>query len=350
MPRKYNKTRRPYRKRYRRRRKNKKGTVNYKKLMDKSINTALERRMVQISQQQKNTLISRKWLTTAPNSLRNSPPILGQDGENFSWHPYTDIVSRPFYNEYIDVIKAADINLTLNNPDGQNPDNAGVNRGMITEQLHGFRTGNSVKIKGISLDIRIISDFGLEALANADNNTALEIIARNFAITRGRIILNYKVVLVTVSNTNQTFPSGDEIAILALRFNNWAYSGKLDVEEKESQRTYKYRTLMSGRINCSPALSFSKIGHDVMQAPTQTDKDPTVNIIPFFREIKQYKAFNPPIQIDYAATDQQGKEKTKQSIYFVANSNYDASSANNPAEQSAAPRIAVISKTYYYDE
>lgn len=342
---------RKYKKSYRTKRKKKytKKGINYTKLMDKRINTALEVRMVQIAQDQQQSLISRKWLTEAPNSLRNAPPILGELGENIGNHPYTDITARPYYNEYIDVIKAADINQPLAIHDPQNPDAAGVTRGMITQDLNGFRTGNSIKIKGISLDIRIISDFGLEALHNTDNNISLEIIKRNFSLTRGNIILDYKVVLVSVSNTNQALPSGDEVAVLALKYNNWGYSPQLDVQEKEEQRTFKYKTLMSGRVNCSPSLSFSKHGRDAAPVPLQNE-DPTCNIIPYFREIKQYKNFNPPIKIEYDAADQSGKAKTTQAIYFVAKSNFDASNAADPAEQSACPRIAVISKTYYYDQ
>lgn len=330
------------------RKKQKKGTINYKKLMDRAINTKLEQRMVEISQANITKLVNRKWLTTAPNQLRNAAPIMGPLGENLASHPYQDITSTPFVSGWIDVIKAADINQPLNNPDLENPDQAGVTRGMITESLHGYRTGNSVKIKGISLDIRIISDFGLEALHNADNNTALEIIGRNFKITRGQITLQYKVVLVSVSQINAALPAGDEVAVLALNYNNWGYTPQIDVAVKEEQRIFKYKTLMSGFINCSPQISFSKHGRDAAPVPLQNE-DPTVNIIPYFREIKQYKEFNPPIQIDYKANDQNGKNKTRQAIYFIAKSNYDNSSSNDPADQSACPRIAVISKAYYFD-
>lgn len=343
MPRRYKKSRKP-----KRRYKSKTVKVNMKKLMDKRINTALEVRMVQIAQSQKQSLVNRKWLTQ-PSTTRNAPPVLGVLGESYATHPYEDITSVPFVSQWIDVIKAADINQPLNQPDLENPDAGGVTRGMITEPLHGYRRGNSVKIKAISLDMRIISDFGLSALHNADNNTALEIVARNYAITQGRIFLEYKVVLVSVSDTSQTLPDPADVAVLALRYNDWGYSPQLDVEHKEENRAYKYKTLMSGRINCSPQISFSKHGRDVAPVPLQNE-DPTVNIIPYFRELKQFKAFNPPIQIDYQDRDQNGKEKTRQAIYFVAKSNYDKSAANNPAEQSACPRIAVISKAYYYDE
>lgn len=346
MPIRYKKnTRRPRR----RRKKNnkKKYSVSVSRLASKKIDTLLERRMVQIVQSQKQTLVNRKWITQ-PLTFRNAPPILGELGENYSSHPYVDITSRPYISEWIDVIKAADINQPLNQPDPANPDGAGVTRGMYTEPLHGYRRGNTVKVKGISLDMRIISDFGMEALHNTDNNEALEIISRNFTITRGRIFLEYKVVQVSVSNTNQALPPPEEIAVLALKYNNFGYSPQLDVAEKEKERFFKYKTLISGRINCSPQISFSKHGRDVAPVPLQNE-DPTVNVIPFFKEIKQYRAFNPPIQIDYAATDQLGKTKTRTAIYFIAKSNYDASNAGNPQEQSCVPRIAVISKLYYYD-
>lgn len=340
-----------YKKKYKKKyNKNKKYNVSISKLASKKIDSLLERRMVEISQQQKQTLINRKWLTDGIAGVRNSTPIFGRQGENFSSHPYTDITSTPYVNEYIDVIKASDINNPLNVQDPQNPDAAGVTRGMVTEIAHGFRSGNTVLIKGISLDMRIISDFGLERLHNADNNVALEIISRNYQITRGIIMLDYKVVLVTVSDTNAALPTGNEVAILALNYNDWGYSSLIDIQLKELQRTYKYKTLLSGRINCSPQVSFSKIGHDVAQGvPPNNQQDPTVNIIPYFRELKQYKKFNPPIRIDYNTTNQDGKDKTIQAIYFVAKSNYDASAANDPMQQSACPRIAVISKAYYYD-
>lgn len=342
------KTRRPRR---RRRRKNnkKKYSVSVSKLASKKIDTLLERRMVEISQAQLKTLVNRKWITDAPGGLRNATPTFGREGENYSSHPYTYITSTPFVSEWIDVVKASDINLPLNVVDPENPDNAGVTRGMITETAHGYRSGNSIKIKGISLDIRIISDFGLELLSNIENNQALEITKRMFSITRGQIILDYKVVLVKVSNVNQALPSGDEVAILALKYNNFGYSPALDVELKEVERTYTYKTIMSGKINCSPGLSFSKIGHDTAPQAPPPDYDPTVNIQPYFREFKQYKKFPNPIQIDYAPTDQNGKAKTKQAIYFVAKSNFDASNVNAPIDRSCCPQIAVISKMYYYD-
>lgn len=338
MPRKYKNKRKGKKKVY----------VDMKKLQDQKINTIWEERMVQIAQDQQKSYVNRMWLTDAPNGLRNTVPDLGIRGENYSWHGYTYITATPYVCEYIDVIKASDINQPINQTDAQNPDAAGATRGMVTASQHGFRSGNSVKIKGISLDMRIISDFGLELLHNTDNNTALEIIARAYAITKGNIYLEYKVVLVSVSNTNQALPSGDEVAVLALTYNNWGYSPVLDIEEKSENRTYKYKTLMSGRINCSPSVSFSKIGHDVAPVPL-VDHDPTCNIIPYFRELKQYKEFNPPIRIDYDPADQLGKSKTRQAIYFIAKSNFDATNMD-PIQRSACPRIACISKAYYYNE
>lgn len=324
------------------------GNVNYKKLMDKKINTALEVRMTQIAQSQLKTLVNRKWLAGGDPQNVATPPRLGPAGENVSYHGYQDITAVPYVSAYIDTVKASDINMTLNQPDPLNPDAAGVNRGMITDTMHGFRKANHIRIKAISLDFRCKSDFGINALHNADNNTALEIIARNYEKTQGRIFLDYKLVLVSVSDTNQALPAPEDVAVLALKYNDWGYSPSLDVAHEEVQRAYKYKTLLSGRVNCSPRISFSKHGRDVAPVPLQNE-DPTANIIPFFREWKQYKKFNPPIKIEYAATDQTGHNKTMQAIYFIAKSNYDPTGATNPAEQSACPRIAVIGKCFYYD-
>lgn len=330
-------------------RKKKKYSISVAKLASKRIDSLLERRIVEIAQSQLQTLVNRKFLTDAPNGLRNAVPIFGREGEDYTTVPYTDITSTPYTNEYIDVVQASDINTPLNIVDPQNPQGVGVTRGMITSTSHGMRKGNSIKVKGISLDIRIISDFGLDALANTDNNTSSEIIRRMFAITRGRIILDYKVVLVKVSNTNQALPSGAEVAVLALKYNNWGYSPLLDVELEEKERTFSYKTLMSGTVNCSPQLSWSKIGHDTAPNVPPPDFDPTTNIIPFFREISQYRKLNPPILIEYDPTDQQGKNKIRQAIYFVAKSNFSAVNVQTPMDRSCCPRIAVISKMYYYD-
>lgn len=347
MPRKYKKN---YRKNYRKKStksKVKVVKVNYKKLMDKKINTALEVRMQEIAQSQRASLVSRTWLTRPPTGqARDIPPTFGPAGENLSYCPYEDILTTPYISDYIDRIRATDINTPLNIEDPTLPSGSGVNRGMLTAAIHGFRRGNTIKIKAISLDIRIKSDLGMDRFHDTDNNTALSAIQRSYQQTQGRIFLEYKVVQVSVSNVNQSLPDGEDVAVLALKYRNWGYSPVLDVELKEEQRMYKYKTLISGKVNCSPQISFTKVGHDVM--PTTGDKDPSVSIVPYFREISQYKKFSIPIKIEYDEADQNGLGKTTTALYFVARSNVQP--GQNPLEQAAAPRIAVISKVYYTDE
>lgn len=323
------------------------GTVNYKKLMDKKINTALERRMVEISNQNQITLINRVWLAGGDPNDVHATPIFGPSGANKSYHNYIKISSAPYVSEYIDAIQAADINQPLNIVDPNAPNAAGVNRGMITVSAHGKRSSNIIKIKAISLEMRIKSDYGMDELHNTDANLALEIIRESYKRSQGNIELYYRVVQVTADITG-TLPPPAEVATLALSYDEFGYSPKLDVQEEKERRAYKYKTLMSGKINCSPQISFSKHGRDVAPVPL-ANEDPTVNIVPFFREISQYKKFMPPIEIEYDPRDQNGLVKTNKAIYFVARSNCEITGLGSPAQQSASPRIAVIAKVYYID-
>lgn len=335
------------RRRYKRKTKTKRGNVNYKKLMDKKINTALERRMVEISQSNQVTLINRVWLAGGNPQDVHAVPLFGAEGANKSYHNYIRIGAKPYVSAYIDAIPIADINQPLNVIDPSAPNQAGVSRGMVTQSMHGRRLSNIIKIKGISLEIRLKSDFGLDELHNTDNNNALEIIKESYRRTQGEIELYYKVVQVTCDPQGE-LPDPADVAVLALRYDDWGYSSRLDVQEKKEQRVFKFKTLISGRARCSPQISFSKHGRDAAPIPL-VNEDPTVNIVPYYREIKQYKSFMPPIEIEYEPTDQNGLQKTNKCIYFVARSNVDLQGLNSPAAQSAAPNIAVICKTYYFD-
>lgn len=343
----------PYKKSYRNKRRNrykkksKRGTVNYKKLMDKKINTSIERRMVEISNMNQVTLINRVWLAGGDPNNVHATPVFGPQSENKSYHNYERITSKPYVSAYIDAIQAADINQPLNIVDPIAPNVAGVNRGMVNVSAHGKRSSNIIKIKAISLDIRIKSDYGMDELHNTNANLALEIIRESFKRTQGNIELFYRVVQVTADPAG-TLPPPEEVATLALRYSDWGYSPKLDVQTEKERRVYKYKTLISGRVNCSPRISFSKHGRDVAPVPI-ANEDPTANIIPYFREIKQYRKFMPPIEIEYEPADQNGLAKTNNAIYFICRSNVDVNGLVAPADQSACPRIAVICKTYYID-
>lgn len=348
MPKSYRRKRTTYRrKKTYRKKKSTRGTINYKKVMDKKINTSIERRMVEIAQAQKPALISRTWLTDPPNQsqIRDTPPVLGAPGEALNECAYTDITTTPFISDYIDRIRKTDINMPLNVEDPTLPSGAAVTRGMITAVKHGFRSNNRIAIKGINLDIRIRSDFGIERLAEEPPSNAAGHIRNAYEQTAGRITLQYKLVEVSVS-PNQALPDGEDIAILALKYNNWGYSSVLDVALKEDERTYKYKTILSGNINCSPQISFTKVGHE--NDPLTGSDEPSTSVMPFFREFSQYRKFANPIRIEYDPRDQNGINKTTKALYFVAKSNVQP--GQTPPEQCAAPRIAVICKVYYTDD
>lgn len=344
--------RRNSRRNQRKSRRSKKGRVDYKKLMDKKINTALERRMVQISQAQQKTLCNRKWCAglAQVNGTLNQPPVLGPDSENKSYHTYHSITSTPYLSDAIMLIRASDYNSVTNVNDPTNPDNAGAQRIMITDRAHGFRKGNTVKVKGIALDVRVKSDYGLDELHNTDNNTALNLIQEFQRKTQGRLKLDLYVVQVQTSQNNQNLPDPKDVAKLVCKYDDWGKSNLIDIDADSDERAFKRKVLMKKTVYCSPSISYSKHGRDnvpAQQQPSQ-DQDPTVSIIPYFSEFKMYRKFNNPIEVEYQDDDQSGREFAKNAIYFVAKSNFK-DDQTTPLHNAAAPKLAVISKVYYVE-
>lgn len=329
-----------------RRRKNAKKSykVSVARLASKKIDSLLERRIQEIARQEQVTLICRRWCAGGDAQNIEMQPALGEDAQNKSYHTYKKALAEPTVFKNMISIQKIDVEQPVNNPQLPAPDQGGAQQGMEIISRHGKREKDLVKIKAISLEFRLKSDYGMTELADESNSDASAKLQDYYARNQGHISFEYKVVMVQSENNNVLICDPEEVAKKALPYDEFGYSSKLDPDYKEIQRATRYKTLMKGKVNCSPGVVWNKLGHDA-NAPG-ADDSPSFSVSPVYKEWTQYKKFNKPIEIQYAPNDQDGIEKVKHDIFLVYKSNVKAASAN-PLDTACAPRIACISKVYY---
>lgn len=349
------------------RRKNKKKEDKYSlslvKLADKKINTLWEVRMQEIAQQQKVTLISRRYFGPTDYNDHYFGSNVNADSEaqsnNWNISRFKRIGTEPAVYTLTAIAKT-DINLPLNNPANPN-DGDGVTQGMITTTQHDKRMGNNIKIKGISLEFRIINDFGFADNAGGLVQTPPTIpmiayghLTRWLQNTGGKCNFYYKVIEVpTRPDPLAPDPNFDKEDPAIACINNevlpFGYTYALDKELKEDSRQYKYKVLMEGVVNMDLKHIITSPAQVDIQAQFVIPLPFQFGITPRRRTIKHYKKFDDPITIQYVPADQDGLQTENKTIYLVVKTDVDFEQLQDPISQCVAPRMSVCTKVYYVE-
>lgn len=308
MPRKkskYTPRRKDYKRRY---------TVNKGKLMDKKINTILERRIAQIAADEVNKarikLIHRmEWggeyigttNTYVPNSANPALGYVGWTGHvaYLSQIPKVDI-------EFINNIPAP--NNPLSQEDEKN-DGDGPGHGMQKITHHGRRISDMIKVTGIALDLRFVMPM---------INTAITPIP-----LFGYVDIHYAIVVYQDEKMIESplvigaDPTSKELLLMP----PFGYSSRLDRKDYLTQSSQNCRVLYRGR----------------MRMPVSTSSTQE-------RNKKVYAKFKNPIQITYDPQDQNGDKPLDKKFYFVIRS-----TCPDGAPAIYKPEWYAKSKVYYYE-
>lgn len=324
--------------------------VSIAKLADKKINTLLEKRILEIAQDQKATLISRRYFgpSNANHNLFGSGTNDDIDPQSNSWRytRFKRITSEPTIYTLTAIAKS-DINQPLNNPIDPN-DQDGVTQGMITESMHGKRQGNIIKIKGISVEFRLDHDFGLnDVTAFQGNIPPLPDIARrkirDFIInTGGKCTFYWKVIEVPSRPNPIVLPLDKYEGARACMMNEvlpFGYSASLDKDIQSESRRLKYKVLLQGQTDLNIPIKLTT-------ASSVLHNFPIHEITPRKKTISKYVRFAKPITIVYAPTDQDGIEAENKIIYLVVKTDI-MTEGNDPMDQTVAPLMSCCSKVYY---
>lgn len=196
-------------------------------------------------------------------------------------------------------IQKSDINQPINisPPDGQ-----GGTVGMLTRPLDGFRSSEYIKVKGISIELRMTND-------------ALEIGDNAF----GKTTLYLAIVSVNDEDIIQMIPG--YFANQLHEIPRFGYSPKLDPELLNISKDIKKRTLWSQKLTTT-----------LNNVVKQTNK-------------QWYIKFPTPIPVQYTEDDQNGMQFFKNRLYLVIRSDIPS----NPPFDHYRPAINLCYKTHYID-
>lgn len=284
-----------------------KGKINYKKLMDKKINTALEVRMKQVADDRiaanRVGLIKRNFLFEEYDTLTNifTPLPLAVNEITFAG---TVVELSNIQKVDVDIVAnapMADIPYTAEN---ENLDGDGIAQGMTVQTTHGRRFSSSVMLSGVSLEVVARLNYGNSAADLYDG-----------------VQLRYAIVAwkSPVMNTVSTTPSPE----LALPWHPFGWSSKLDVDERREEDEEKIYTLCKGSIFLGQRADKSNRKKD-----------------------KIYKKLSRPLRLDFEDDDQNGQKPTNWKICAV----FRSSIPNGATFDRYTPRVAACSKLYYYEQ
>lgn len=341
------KTKRIYRRK--RRYKKKKYSVSIAKLASKKIDTLFERRMVQISQDQRVSLISRRYFgPTAPASslIFGIQPNANVDefSNNWNFTRFQPVSAVPILYT-LSAIPKADMNNPLNNPQQPN-DQSGVTRGMYTSIHHDRRYGNNILITGISIEFRLINDLGISNIGDTppDADVQWTTFSNFIKESHGKCNFYYKVILNPTNSTVLPLDKDDAtVSQIMKTVQRFGYSWPLDknIGPKYDSRRLRAKVLMSGKVNLDCKLNFT--------TSIQSETLPIINITPRTRTISVFRKFDKPIQIIYEPTDQNGTEPENNIIYLAVKSDVSNDNFQNPIEQRRVPMMSVCTKVYYFE-
>lgn len=323
---KYNKRNRKKKYMRKNRRNYKKSNKSYKvsiqKLASKKIDTLFEKRMVEIANSNRVSLISRKFLFGTYDKTNNFISSFG------------DVVKNNWLGRVVELsnIPKIDLNFVVNAPQIDDPDTQfnensgdpdGAQQGMVTQSNHNRRQGDSIKVHGISVQMIC------QMLPYIHTETNHEVVgawpgSENYPKT------TIKWSVVSVRNVDNATPNIEPEAYNVIKMHTYGYSNRLDTDEADDTALYKYKTLMNGTINM-----FSSY-----------DRHKSYNVT-------RYLKFNEPLIIQYAPTSQNGQVCLKDKLFFCLRTNIpNAADIGGLADDTltyAYPRIFTITKLHYYD-
>lgn len=348
------------------RKKNSKKSLSISKLADKKINTLWEKRMQEISQDQRVSLVSRRYFSRLDlNPLASflyGLPVVNPAGNeichrsnNWDYTEFTNVNCDPLLY-VLTAIQKCDVSDPLNAPIPGQPDTDGVNQGMIIRSQHDRRNGNHIKITAISMEFRLKYDMGISTLhSGMAAETQYNHLNNQIKATAGRCNIYYK--LVSVPTRSQYLPLDKDdaahAAIMDYSCQRFGYSSQLDKDDNADERKLKYTTLAKGTINMNCKVNSSTGGQDIIYEPDPHSYDqttyPTVQVSERRRTVTVFKKFDKPIQIDYEPRDQNGNVPDNKIIYLCVKSDVDNKNAADQFERDVCPKMSVCTKVYYFE-
>lgn len=328
---------RNYKKKYVRKnkRRNKKNTRPYKvsiqKLASKKIDSLLERRMVEIANSNRVSLISRKYLFGTFDVENNFIYSFGDISRN-NWGgrvvelsnlPKTDVNFPTNIPEISDDVETTNINEALG-------DQAGAQKGMILHTKNGRRSGDHVKINGItvSLFIQSMATNRTQSLQfENDEYKPTELPNEQlYCYTRIRwAIVSVRSDLIIAD------PNYEPAANRLIKWNTIGFSNRLDTLAENETSNLKVKTLLTGSVSIRNELN----NHNCKQ-------------------VNRYVKFDNPLLIQYTPVSQTGKEVVKSKLYFVLRTNIpdhtDVAGVSLDRLEYAYPGIFAITKLHYFEE
>lgn len=341
--------RRSYVRRRRRRKARKKGKV-YKrgiprKALSGRIDTAIEKRMQVIARKEAQAnivkLIDRNFYFGScdhtTNHWRDLSLRLKFDG----------IVQEILKIDKLDinqVLNAPDIDMS-EPPEQKEQDADGSNQGMTTATHHGKRLGDTIKVTGLSLAMKLFADrtpdeYSHMTAYNANNNpdyVGESAYHQWFTRQANGEYDRYLPETVTVdygfyqvwdesapaNPTIRPTPSVDQL----LTKRPWGYSAALDDFSNQQSAWTKKKCLMKG------SLSYQ------LRASVNRDKT-----------IKRFVRFKTPKTVKFLPEDQNGEQKMTSRFFFCARSNIPQTTGTQVLDYSPfAPRVALCIKSHYID-
>lgn len=310
----YKKKNATYKPRFKPRRKNKYKKVNVSKLMDKKINTAIERRAVQIARKEaaavRVNLIKRNYLFAAYDKQENLwTPMVGANGNplyrvDFGGLQYK--LTQNIYKADNSAVPVANIGVPADVPETDVNEslqpNYGPNLVSNMESLHGRRTQDTIKCTGCKVNLRFTLDEQPDI-----NNSYSEVVLR--------------AALVMVRRTDPLInPWVDPSSRSLLIWNPVGFSKALDDQIDNINVTYKKKTLKEFTI---------KFTHNSLKSRERT-------------KILNYR-FKKPLDLRFDASEAYGAPENY-NIYLVLRSNIPPS-----ADEDQKPIVMACSKLFYYE-
>lgn len=304
------------------------------KLLDKKINTVFEKRAQQIAQDEiqksETRLVSRKFW----NSTYNPQTNLHGGAVPCDWNgvifpltviPNSDIEYMIPADARLDIPEskmeedASVLGAGQNIPQGGIENEVGSGLGAHDVPMHGYRRGDFIKVKGISINLRAWVDKLRENSINRQYDNCL---------------LHYKVVHVKDHAQETTALWAPPVkSVLPIR--SWGFCAKIDTGETTFPANTKVRVLGKGTIalrastdhcvqkNLKRYLDFKK--KPVFICYQKTTWDQSQPPVPTYR------------------LDSTGQYNIKGAIYLVCRSNIPATL------QGERPYLSAVTKVYYTD-
>lgn len=307
-------SRRMYRKKYK---------VSVGKLLDKKVNTALERRMVEISKAE----IDKSRVMLVRRQYIFGDETFGGFNQQFStgrWQTGSDVTWSGSVIEMSNIAKT-DVATTINNPPADDPEtnmdeqkqdalDDGPNQLMTVASHHGERESDSVKLTGFSVALRVTVRQSEITLQESDRINLYDSVTVKWAI-------------VSVQHDEIGTVGWEPTADRVLPLPRFGYDPKLDTDEAQKTGNFKYKTLFKGKIILN-----------------KSENRPDIKIVEKHIKLKN------PLLLQYSSRDQTGQRPLKRKIFFVIRSTIPSPEGEEDVQfDEYYPTITGCLRTRYYE-